>query len=81
MKKTTQTKSIRKKTSVRKKSVPQRRLTPVFKGMDGLAKSFTSVGIPTVIQSEISADSGISAQLFRSGNMPLRSGYGIKIKL
>jgi len=81
MKKTTQTKNVRKKTTTRKKSVPQRRLTPVFKGMDGLAKSFTSVGIPTVIQTEISTGSGISAQLLRHGNMPLRSGYGVKVKL
>ena len=81
MKKTNQTKKPQKRLTATRKTAARRKLTPVFKGMDGLAKSFTNVGIPNVVRTEISTDTGLSAQLFKGGNMPVRSGFGIKIKL
>ena len=70
----------KKRSSVRKNSVPRHRLKAKQPGLAGLTQSFRNVGIPTVIETEI-VGGGISAHLFNSGNMPVRSGYGIKIKL
>ena len=54
-----------------------------YKGLDGLAKSFTSVGIPQVLETQILPKrSGISAHLQRVGNILIRpKEHNLKIKL
>lgn len=74
-------KTTKKRSPLHKISVPKHRLKPTFNGIKGLAASYSAIGIPTVIETEISVGSGASAHLFREGNIPVRSGYGIKIKL
>ena len=70
----------KKRSTVRKSSVPRQRLKSKQAGLAGLTQSFRNVGIPTVVETEI-VGGGISARLFSHGNIPTRSGYGIKIKL
>ena len=77
------TKQLSKKTSIRKTSGKVRPSSAVHKGLDGLAKSFTNVGIPPVLETQMLPQrKGISGHLQRVGNILLRpSEHSLKIKL
>ena len=71
------TRSVRRTTTTRKKNVPHHRLDS--QQLNLLTQSLKSVGIPTVIETRMSTVSGMSARLLKQGNIPSRSGFGIKL--
>lgn len=77
------TKQLSKKTSIRKTSGKVRHSSAVHKGLDGLAKSFTSVGIPQVLETQLLPErKGVSAHILKAGNILLRPReHNLKIKL
>ena len=77
------TKKVCKKVSSTKLAKKTVHAKPTYKGLDGLAKSFTNVGIPTVLETQIlPPKKGISARLQKVGNILLRpSEHSLKIKL
>ena len=68
------------KSSVSRSSV---RSKSTCKKFDSLAKSFTNVGIPTILETQLLPQrSGISAHLQRVGNILIRpKEHSLKIKL
>jgi hypothetical protein len=55
----------------------------ICKGLDGLAKSFTNVGIPQVLETQLLPErKGVSAHILKAGNILLRPReHSLKIKL
>ena len=56
---------------------------PCYKGLNGIAQSFISVGIPRIIESSLEAEcSGLNNYLVKNGNYPISlSKKKLKIKL
>ena len=77
------TKKVCKKASKTSLSPKKVHSKPIHKGLDGLAKSFTNVGIPPVLETQLLPErKGISGHLQRVGNILLRpSEHHLKIKL
>ena len=77
------TKKVCKKASKESLSPKKIHSKPIHKGLDGLAKSFTNVGIPQVLETQLLPErKGLSAHILKAGNILLRPReHGLKIKL
>lgn len=74
-----------KQVKTTKSSVSRKKISSKasYKGLDGLAKSFTSVGIPQVLETQLLPErKGVSAHILKAGNILLRPReHNLKIKL
>ncbi len=77
------TKKVCKKTAKTSLSPKKIHSKPIHKGLDGLAKSFTNVGIPQVLETQLLPErKGVSAHILKAGNILLRPReHSLKIKL